>query len=103
MSGGSVLEGGTGGRTALTFTIRLSWAHTEPITAYFRTEGGTAAAWADYESLEGSVTFQPGEGIVKGAIHVVGTVSGIDGAAFIEQARRVQARENRVQASIPIR
>ena len=40
------------------------------------------------ERLETSVTvtFQPGEGILKGAIQVVGTVSGLDHAEFVEHA-----------------
>ena len=40
------------------------------------------------ERLETSVTvtFQPGEGIVKGAIEVVGTVSGVDHDGFVEHA-----------------
>ncbi len=40
------------------------------------------------ERLETSVTvtFQPGEGITAGAIHVVGTVSGIDHATFVARA-----------------
>lgn len=46
------------------------------------------------ERLETSVTvtFQPGEGITKGAIHVVGTVPGVDHAAFVAQAEG--ARQN---------
>ena len=32
------------------------------------------------------MTFQPGEGIVKGAITVVGTVTGVDRGGFVEQA-----------------
>ena len=39
-----------------------------------------------------TVSFQPGEGIVKGAIEVVGTVSGIDRDAFVEHAE--SAKEN---------
>ena len=57
------------------------------------------------ERLETSVTvsFQPGEGIVKGAIEVVGTVSGIDRDAFVEHAEG--AKENcpvsKALASVP--
>jgi osmotically inducible protein OsmC len=47
-----------------------------------------AGAGTPPERLETSVTvsFQPGEGIVKGAIEVVGTVPGVDHEAFVEQA-----------------
>ena len=53
-----------------------------------------AGAGTPPERLETSVTvsFQPGEGIVKGAIEVVGTVSGIDRDAFVEHAE--SAKEN---------
>jgi osmotically inducible protein OsmC len=49
---------------------------------------GLAGAGTPPERLETSVTvtFQPGEGIVKGAIEVVGTVPGVDQDAFREQA-----------------
>jgi osmotically inducible protein OsmC len=33
-----------------------------------------------------TVTFQPGEGITKGAIEVVGTVNGVDHDGFVAQA-----------------
>jgi len=47
-----------------------------------------AGAGMPPERLETSVTvtFQPGEGITKGAIIVVGGVPGIDQAAFLEHA-----------------
>lgn len=38
-----------------------------------------------------TVTFQPGEGIVKGAITVAGTVPGIEAAAFQELAEGAKA------------
>ena len=49
---------------------------------------GLAGAGTPPERLETSatVTFQPGEGIVKGAIEVVGTVPGIDRDGFVAQA-----------------
>ena len=47
-----------------------------------------ARAGTPPERLETSVTvtFQPGEGIIRGAIMVVGTVPGVDHDAFVEQA-----------------
>ena len=49
---------------------------------------GLAGAGTPAERLEASVTvtFQPGEGITKGAIVVVGTVPGVDHDAFVEHA-----------------
>ena len=49
---------------------------------------GLAGAGTPPERLETSVTvsFQPGEGIIKGAIEIVGTVPGIDHDGFVEQA-----------------
>ena len=38
-----------------------------------------------------TVTFQPGEGIVKGALTVVGTVPGLDDAAFKSAADEAKA------------
>src|SRR4051794_260854 len=38
-----------------------------------------------------TVTFQPGEGIIRGALTVVGTVAGIDDAAFREAAEDAKA------------
>ncbi|MCZ7587297.1 MAG: OsmC family peroxiredoxin [Gaiella sp.] len=52
-----------------------------------------AGAGTPPERLETSVTvtFQPGEGITKGAITVVGTVPGVDHAGFVEQAEGAKA------------
>ena len=38
-----------------------------------------------------TVSFQPGEGITKGAIEVVGTVPGVEQDAFVEQAEGAKA------------
>jgi osmotically inducible protein OsmC len=55
---------------------------------------GLAQAGTPPEKLETSatVTFQPGEGIVKIALTVVGTAPGVDAAAF--QAAAEGAKEN---------
>jgi lipoyl-dependent peroxiredoxin len=54
---------------------------------------GLARAGTPPERLETSVTvtFQPGEGIVKGAIAVVGTVNGLDQPGFVEHAEGAKA------------
>lgn len=51
-------------------------------------QGGTAP-----ERLETSVTvtFQPGEGITRAAIRVVGTVPGVDAGVFAQQAEDAKA------------
>jgi len=52
-----------------------------------------AGAGTPPEQLETAVTvtFQPGEGITKGAITVVGAVPGVDHAGFVEQAEGAKA------------
>jgi osmotically inducible protein OsmC len=54
---------------------------------------GLAQAGTAPESLETSVTvtFQPGEGITKGAISVVGVVPGVDADAFTAAAEGAKA------------
>src|SRR5574338_1576202 len=64
-----------------------------------------AGAGTPPERLETSVTvtFQPGEGITKGAIEVVGTVPGVDHDAFVEQAEgaRVNCPVSKALTGIP--
>ena len=50
-----------------------------------------------------TVTFQPGEGIIKGAIEVIGTVPGLDHAGFVEQAEvaKVNCPVSKALAGIP--
>ena len=54
---------------------------------------GLAQAGTAPESLETSVTvtFQPGEGIIKGAISVVGVVPGVDADGFTAAAEGAKA------------
>jgi len=56
--------------------------------------GGLARAGTPPERLETSatVTFQPGEGIIKGALTVRGTVPGMDESAFKDAAE--DAKQN---------
>ena len=64
-----------------------------------------AGAGTPPERLETSVTvtFQPGEGITKGAIIVVGGVPGIDHAAFLEHAEgaKVGCPVSKALAGVP--
>ena len=72
------------GRTSPEELIAAAWAACYSMAL----SHGLAGAGTPPERLETSVTvtFQPGDGIVKGAIDVVGTVPGIDQDAFREQA-----------------
>ena len=78
------------GRTSPEELIAAAWASCFSMAL----SHALAGAGTPPERLETQVTvsFQPGEGIVKGAIAVVGTVPGIDHAAFTEQAEG--ARDN---------
>ena len=106
--GSGTIEGVTSGAFG---PLDVSWrSRAEDASGQTSPEELIAAAWASCfsmalsnglagdgnapERLETSVTvtFQPGEGITKGAIHVIGTVSGLDHAAFVAKAE--DAKEN---------
>jgi osmotically inducible protein OsmC len=78
------------GRTSPEELIAAAWASCLSMAL----SHGLAGAGTPPERLETSVTvtFQPGEGITKAALRVVGTVAGVDHAAFLEQAQG--AKEN---------
>jgi lipoyl-dependent peroxiredoxin len=77
------------GRTSPEELIAAAWASCFSMAL----SHALAGAGTPPERLETSVTvtFQPGEGIVKGAIRVVGTVSGLDHPGFVEQAEGAKA------------
>ena len=102
MSGSGTIENVTSGAIP---SLEVSWAsRSEEPNGKTSPEELIAAAWASCfsmalsaglakagnppERLETSatVTFQPGEGITKGALTVRGTVPGIEADAFIEAA-----------------
>ena len=102
LDGSGVIEGVGSGAFG---PLDVSWtARTEASDGKTSPEELIAAAWASCysmafsnilakagtppERLETSVTvtFQPGEGIVKGAITVVGTVPGVDRDGFLGHA-----------------
>ena len=106
--GSGTIEGVTSGAFG---PLDVSWrSRAEDASGQTSPEELIAAAWASCfsmalahglagdgnapERLETSVTvtFQPGEGITNGAIHVIGTVSGLDHAAFVAKAE--DAKEN---------
>ena len=72
------------GRTSPEELIAAAWASCVSMAL----SHALAGAGTPPERLETSVSvsFQPGEGIVKGAIEVVGTVPGVDRDGFVEQA-----------------
>jgi osmotically inducible protein OsmC len=72
------------GRTSPEELIASAWASCFAMAL----SGGLARAGTPPERLETSatVTFQPGEGIVKGALSVRGTVPGMDESAFKDAA-----------------
>jgi osmotically inducible protein OsmC len=72
------------GKTSPEELIAAAWASCFSMAL----SSGLAKAGFPPEKLETSatVTFQPGEGITKGALTVRGTVPGIDGDAFLEAA-----------------
>src|SRR6478736_8985624 len=77
------------GKTSPEELIAAAWASCFSMAL----SAGLARAGTPPERLETAVTvtFQPGEGIVKGAITVVGTVAGVDHAGFAEQAETAKA------------
>ncbi|HET8812214.1 MAG TPA: OsmC family peroxiredoxin [Gaiella sp.] len=72
------------GRTSPEELIAAAWAACVSMAL----SHGLAGAGTPPERLETSVTvsFQPGEGITKAAIEIVGTVPGIDRDGFVAQA-----------------
>jgi osmotically inducible protein OsmC len=77
------------GRTSPEELIAAAWASCYSMAL----SHALAQAGTPPERLETAVTvtFQPGEGIVKGAIRVVGTVPGTDRTAFLEHAEAAKA------------
>jgi osmotically inducible protein OsmC len=89
------------GRTSPEELIAAAWAACFSMAlSHALTGAGTPP-----ERLETAVTvtFQPGEGIVKGAIEVVGTVPGLDHDGFVEQAEaaRVNCPVSKALTGVP--
>jgi lipoyl-dependent peroxiredoxin len=78
------------GRTSPEELIASAWASCFAMAL----SGGLARAGTPPERLETSatVTFQPGEGVIKGALTVRGTVPGMDESAFKDAAE--DAKQN---------
>lgn len=56
----AVVVEGTGGASALSFTVHLSQATSNPVVVKYATTSGTAAARKDYAPTSGAVTFAAG-------------------------------------------
>lgn len=78
-----------GGKTSPEELVAAAWASCYCMAL----SAGLGKAGTPPDKLETSVTvtFQPGEGIVRGAITVRGTVPGIDAGAFAEAAEGAKA------------
>jgi osmotically inducible protein OsmC len=89
------------GRTSPEELIAAAWASCFSMAL----SHALAGAGTPPERLETSVTvtFQPGEGILKGAIELVGTVPGVDRDTFVEQAEgaRVNCPVSKALTGVP--
>lgn len=59
------------GNTTILFVVSLSKASTLPVTVSYATPGVTATAGQDYNSLNGTLTFQPGQTSRQVAIQIL--------------------------------
>ncbi|MBX7185156.1 MAG: hypothetical protein K1Y01_08450, partial [Vicinamibacteria bacterium] len=71
VSDATVLEGSSGPTFAV-FTVSLSGATTQPVTAMFATADMTASSPADYAAWSGPITFAPGEISKTVTVEIVG-------------------------------
>ena len=77
------------GKTSPEELIAAAWAACFAMAlSHGLAQGGNAP---ERLATSATVTFQPGEGIIKGALTVVGTVSGLDDAAFKSAADDAKA------------
>src|SRR5262249_26689234 len=67
----SVVEGNSG-TTPATFTVSLSAASSHSVTVGYYTSGGTPPAGSDYTSVNGTLTFNPGQTTATVTVPVVG-------------------------------
>lgn len=69
----SLASGATGNAT---FTISLSAASTSSVSVNYATANGTALAGRDYQAVQGTLTFAPGQTQATVAVPVLGTTVG---------------------------
>jgi lipoyl-dependent peroxiredoxin len=77
------------GRTSPEELIAAAWASCYSMALSHALAG--AGTPPDRLETAVTVTFQPGEGIIKGAITVLGSVPGVDHDGFVEQAEGAKA------------
>lgn len=65
----------TSPETTATFRLKLSGPSSSEVTASYRTVDGSAVAGIDYEPLNGSITFEPGELIKTIEVPIVGDLT----------------------------
>jgi hypothetical protein len=63
---------GNSGTTNAVFTVRLSNAYDEPVDVGYSTSNGSAAAGSDYQAVNDTVTFAPGETVKTISVPVIG-------------------------------
>ncbi|KQP65232.1 hypothetical protein ASF41_21990 [Methylobacterium sp. Leaf111] len=67
----SIVEGDAG-TSALSFTLTLSQARSQPVTVAYATSNGTALSGSDYTATSGSFTFAPGTTTGSISVQVIG-------------------------------
>ena len=72
--GSSTVNEGNAGTVNATFTVTLSASSANTFTVNFTTADGSATAPADYLSVSGTVTFNPGETSKSIIVQIVGEV-----------------------------
>ena len=73
VTGGSVVEGGGGSETAVTFTVTLAGTSFSQVTVGYETVDGTATVSdGDYRKQKGTLLFQPGETTKMVSVGVIG-------------------------------
>ena len=89
------------GRTSPEELIAAAWASCFSMALSHALAG--AGTPPDRLETAVTVTFQPGEGIVKAAIEVVGTVPGVDHEGFVEQAEgaKVNCPVSKAMTGVP--
>jgi hypothetical protein len=88
------------GPGAAAFTVTLSAASGKPVTISYATADGSAAAGVDYQAVNGTLTFNPGETSKTVAVGVAGdTTFETDETFFVNLSNPVNVTLTRAQGS----